>query len=176
MFFSLAVDQKQLDRAKASTKSAVLMNLESRVCPHPPLPLGDLQTFCIVQLLISWCIILILQMVASEDIGRQILTYGERFISFCLALNIFSNSVRLVRHSNSSWEQHIFNIWFIIVVHFCGQLHTWIKVLQVSLVCLPVSFTRLYLTLLYGSYGYKNHWGGNLGWNYLWSNKVLGGM
>jgi len=41
------VDQKQLDRAKAATKSAVLMNLESR-------------------------------MVASEDIGRQILTYGER--------------------------------------------------------------------------------------------------
>ncbi|XP_020105364.1 mitochondrial-processing peptidase subunit alpha-like [Ananas comosus] len=41
------VDQAQLDRAKESTKSAVLMNLESR-------------------------------MVASEDIGRQILTYGER--------------------------------------------------------------------------------------------------
>ncbi|KAG1367840.1 putative Mitochondrial-processing peptidase subunit alpha [Cocos nucifera] len=41
------VDQTQLDRAKQSTKSAVLMNLESR-------------------------------MVASEDIGRQILTYGER--------------------------------------------------------------------------------------------------
>ncbi|KAM0933615.1 putative quinol--cytochrome-c reductase, Mitochondrial processing peptidase [Dioscorea sansibarensis] len=41
------VDQVELDRAKASTKSAVLMNLESR-------------------------------MVASEDIGRQILTYGER--------------------------------------------------------------------------------------------------
>ncbi|CAN6441373.1 unnamed protein product [Victoria cruziana] len=41
------VDQKQLDRAKTSTKSAVLMNLESRV-------------------------------VAAEDIGRQILTYGER--------------------------------------------------------------------------------------------------
>ncbi|PWA37416.1 mitochondrial-processing peptidase subunit alpha [Artemisia annua] len=42
-----AVPQKQLDRAKQSTKSAILMNLESR-------------------------------MVASEDIGRQILTYGER--------------------------------------------------------------------------------------------------
>ncbi|XP_031499804.1 mitochondrial-processing peptidase subunit alpha-like isoform X1 [Nymphaea colorata] len=41
------VDQVQLDRAKTSTKSAVLMNLESR-------------------------------MVAAEDIGRQILTYGER--------------------------------------------------------------------------------------------------
>ncbi|KAJ0964681.1 hypothetical protein J5N97_025819 [Dioscorea zingiberensis] len=41
------VDQVELDRAKASTKSAVLMNLESR-------------------------------MVVSEDIGRQILTYGER--------------------------------------------------------------------------------------------------
>ncbi|KAJ8479633.1 hypothetical protein OPV22_023360 [Ensete ventricosum] len=41
------VDQVQLDRAKESTKSAVLMNLESG-------------------------------MVASEDIGRQILTYGER--------------------------------------------------------------------------------------------------
>ncbi|ERN15210.1 mitochondrial-processing peptidase subunit alpha [Amborella trichopoda] len=41
------VDNVQLDRAKASTKSAVLMNLESR-------------------------------MVAAEDIGRQILTYGER--------------------------------------------------------------------------------------------------
>ncbi|XP_058074113.1 mitochondrial-processing peptidase subunit alpha-like [Magnolia sinica] len=41
------VDQVQLDRAKEATKSAVLMNLESR-------------------------------MVASEDIGRQILTYGER--------------------------------------------------------------------------------------------------
>jgi processing peptidase subunit alpha len=41
------VDQAQLDRAKESTKSAILMNLESR-------------------------------MVASEDIGRQILTYGER--------------------------------------------------------------------------------------------------
>ncbi|KAK6147790.1 hypothetical protein DH2020_018702 [Rehmannia glutinosa] len=37
----------QLDRAKQSTKSAILMNLESR-------------------------------MVASEDIGKQILTYGER--------------------------------------------------------------------------------------------------
>lgn len=41
------VNQVQLDRAKAATKSAILMNLESR-------------------------------MVASEDIGRQILTYGER--------------------------------------------------------------------------------------------------
>ncbi|KAL0796720.1 hypothetical protein Bca101_068097 [Brassica carinata] len=41
------VNQKHLDRAKAATKSAVLMNLESR-------------------------------MIASEDIGRQILTYGER--------------------------------------------------------------------------------------------------
>lgn len=41
------VDQVQLDRAKQTTKTAVLMNLESR-------------------------------MVASEDIGRQILTYGER--------------------------------------------------------------------------------------------------
>ncbi|RAL37159.1 hypothetical protein DM860_004081 [Cuscuta australis] len=41
------VDQKQLDRAKQATRSAILMNLESR-------------------------------MVASEDIGRQILTYGER--------------------------------------------------------------------------------------------------
>ncbi|OMO91551.1 hypothetical protein COLO4_18276 [Corchorus olitorius] len=41
------VDQKQLDRAKKSTKSAILMNLESR-------------------------------MVASEDIGKQVLTYGER--------------------------------------------------------------------------------------------------
>ncbi|KAI3443691.1 hypothetical protein Pfo_000356 [Paulownia fortunei] len=41
------VDQVQLDRAKQSTKSAILMNLESR-------------------------------MVASEDIGKQILTYGER--------------------------------------------------------------------------------------------------
>lgn len=41
------VDQVQLTRAKEATKSAVLMNLESR-------------------------------MIASEDIGRQILTYGER--------------------------------------------------------------------------------------------------
>ncbi|KAL0410559.1 UNVERIFIED_CONTAM: Mitochondrial-processing peptidase subunit alpha [Sesamum latifolium] len=41
------VDQVQLNRAKQSTKSAILMNLESR-------------------------------MVVSEDIGKQILTYGER--------------------------------------------------------------------------------------------------
>uniref|UniRef100_A0A1D1ZBE4 Mitochondrial-processing peptidase subunit alpha n=1 Tax=Anthurium amnicola TaxID=1678845 RepID=A0A1D1ZBE4_9ARAE len=41
------VSQLELDRAKQSTKSAVLMNLESR-------------------------------MVAAEDIGRQVLTYGER--------------------------------------------------------------------------------------------------
>ncbi|XP_073150192.1 mitochondrial-processing peptidase subunit alpha-like [Henckelia pumila] len=41
------VNAVQLDRAKQSTKSAILMNLESR-------------------------------MVASEDIGKQILTYGER--------------------------------------------------------------------------------------------------
>lgn len=41
------VDEVQLDRAKQSTKSAILMNLESR-------------------------------MIASEDMGRQILTYGER--------------------------------------------------------------------------------------------------
>lgn len=41
------VTKVQLDRAKAATKSAILMNLESR-------------------------------MVVSEDIGRQILTYGER--------------------------------------------------------------------------------------------------
>ncbi|KAG0495853.1 hypothetical protein HPP92_000544 [Vanilla planifolia] len=41
------VEQVELDRAKQASKSAVLMNLESRV-------------------------------VASEDIGRQILTYGER--------------------------------------------------------------------------------------------------
>ncbi|KAI3447067.1 hypothetical protein Pfo_003732 [Paulownia fortunei] len=41
------VDKVQLDRAKQSTKSAILMNLESR-------------------------------MVASEDIGKQVLTYGER--------------------------------------------------------------------------------------------------
>ncbi|KAJ8766713.1 hypothetical protein K2173_005324 [Erythroxylum novogranatense] len=42
-----AVDPVQLSRAKQSTKSAILMNLESR-------------------------------MIASEDMGRQILTYGER--------------------------------------------------------------------------------------------------
>ncbi|EEF48145.1 mitochondrial-processing peptidase subunit alpha [Ricinus communis] len=42
-----AVDQVQLDRAKQSTKSAILMNLESRI-------------------------------IVSEDIGRQILTYGKR--------------------------------------------------------------------------------------------------
>ena len=30
--FLYAVDQLQLDRAKKSTKSAILMNLESRVC------------------------------------------------------------------------------------------------------------------------------------------------
>ncbi|BAT72893.1 hypothetical protein LR48_Vigan11g088900 [Vigna angularis] len=41
------VEQVQLDRAKQATKSAILMNLESR-------------------------------MVVSEDIGRQVLTYGER--------------------------------------------------------------------------------------------------
>jgi processing peptidase subunit alpha len=41
------VNQVQLDRAKAATKSAILMNLESR-------------------------------MVVAEDMGRQILTYGER--------------------------------------------------------------------------------------------------
>ncbi|PON62486.1 Coenzyme PQQ biosynthesis protein [Parasponia andersonii] len=41
------VDQVQLDRAKKSTKSAILMNLESR-------------------------------MIASEDIGRQVLTYDKR--------------------------------------------------------------------------------------------------
>ncbi|KAH7547208.1 mitochondrial-processing peptidase subunit alpha [Ziziphus jujuba] len=41
------VTQVQLNRAKEATKSAVLMNLESR-------------------------------MIASEDIGRQVLTYGER--------------------------------------------------------------------------------------------------
>ncbi|KAJ0977439.1 hypothetical protein J5N97_012913 [Dioscorea zingiberensis] len=41
------VDQVELDRAKAATKSSVLMNLESR-------------------------------MIISEDIGHQILTYGER--------------------------------------------------------------------------------------------------
>ncbi|KAI3978185.1 hypothetical protein MKX01_013016 [Papaver californicum] len=41
------VTQTELDRAKTATKSAVLMNLESR-------------------------------MVVSEDIGRQVLTYGER--------------------------------------------------------------------------------------------------
>ncbi|XVF49072.1 hypothetical protein PTKIN_Ptkin03bG0239700 [Pterospermum kingtungense] len=41
------VDQKQLDRAKQTTKSSILMNLESR-------------------------------MIATEDIGRQVLTYGER--------------------------------------------------------------------------------------------------
>ncbi|KAF3450674.1 hypothetical protein FNV43_RR06763 [Rhamnella rubrinervis] len=41
------VTQVQLNRAKESTKTAVLMNLESR-------------------------------MIASEDIGRQVLTYGER--------------------------------------------------------------------------------------------------
>ncbi|KAK4601799.1 hypothetical protein RGQ29_011071 [Quercus rubra] len=41
------VDQVQLDRAKQSTKSDILINLESRIC-------------------------------ASEDIGRQILTSGER--------------------------------------------------------------------------------------------------
>ncbi|RVW45369.1 Mitochondrial-processing peptidase subunit alpha [Vitis vinifera] len=44
------VDQVQLTRAKEATKSAVLMNLESR-------------------------------MIASEDIGRQILTYGERYLN-----------------------------------------------------------------------------------------------
>ncbi|XP_047322308.1 mitochondrial-processing peptidase subunit alpha-like [Impatiens glandulifera] len=41
------VDQVQLDRAKQSTKSAILMHLESR-------------------------------MIISEDIGRQVLAYGER--------------------------------------------------------------------------------------------------
>lgn len=46
-FYLSAVDQVQLDRAKQATKSAILMNLESR-------------------------------MVVSEDIGRQVLTYGDR--------------------------------------------------------------------------------------------------
>ncbi|CAH8356789.1 unnamed protein product [Eruca vesicaria subsp. sativa] len=46
------VNQKHLDRAKAATKSAVLMNLEANLC--------------------------LVQMIAAEDIGRQILTYRER--------------------------------------------------------------------------------------------------
>ncbi|GFP86762.1 mitochondrial-processing peptidase subunit alpha [Phtheirospermum japonicum] len=50
-FLSIAtpgsVEEVQLDRAKQATKSAILMNLESR-------------------------------MIATEDIGKQILTYGER--------------------------------------------------------------------------------------------------
>ncbi|KAF5945657.1 hypothetical protein HYC85_015885 [Camellia sinensis] len=60
------VDQVQLDRAKQSTRSAILMNLESR-------------------------------MVASEDIGRQILTYGESMhlcamISYCVCICMFMES------------------------------------------------------------------------------------
>ncbi|KAL6334889.1 hypothetical protein AAG906_023694 [Vitis piasezkii] len=50
------VDQVQLTRAKEATKSAVLMNLESR-------------------------------MIASEDIGRQILTYGEPLDHFLKAVD-----------------------------------------------------------------------------------------
>ncbi|KAG5030120.1 hypothetical protein JHK87_013634 [Glycine soja] len=66
------VDQVQLDRAKQATKSAILMNLESR-------------------------------MVVSEDIGRQILTYGERYgshfiffgglVSWCIAI-LFCNEYK----------------------------------------------------------------------------------
>ncbi|URE38044.1 mitochondrial-processing peptidase subunit, partial [Musa troglodytarum] len=62
------VDQLQLDRAKESTKSAVLMNLESR-------------------------------MVASEDIGRQILTYGESHISRCEYGNV---CIRLLKKCDAA--------------------------------------------------------------------------
>jgi hypothetical protein len=71
------VTQEQLDRAKQATKSAVLMNLESRVCisNHYLNPLClSFVSCCILDTLFSS-----LQVVASEDIGRQILTYGERY-------------------------------------------------------------------------------------------------
>lgn len=75
-FFFFAVDQVQLDRAKESTKSAVLMNLESRV-----LSLLPYLSFIIIHLLYNLIFsynLFVLQTVVSEDIGRQILTYGER--------------------------------------------------------------------------------------------------
>ncbi|KAK9075965.1 hypothetical protein SSX86_004295 [Deinandra increscens subsp. villosa] len=69
------VRREHLERAKQSTKSAILMNLESR-------------------------------MVASEDIGRQILTYGERkpVESFLKAIDEVSDKdiVSIVRKLLSS--------------------------------------------------------------------------
>lgn len=71
-----AVDQVQLNRAKESTKSAVLMNLESRVV----FLFKIILFYCFTCLFVySFSVLFFLQMVASEDIGRQILTYGERY-------------------------------------------------------------------------------------------------
>ena len=77
----LSVDQIQLDRAKQSTKSAILMNLESRVRNLFPTS-DELYSFFSMDtsFLHQLCLQLghVLQMIASEDIGRQVMTYGER--------------------------------------------------------------------------------------------------
>ena len=85
LFIFDAVDQGQLDRAKQATKSAILMNLESRVCKFS-FSCIFLWWFwrIVVSAIIYWWnirlndVMVILQMVTSEDIGKQISTYGER--------------------------------------------------------------------------------------------------
>jgi hypothetical protein len=74
-FFSL-VTQEQLDRAKHVTKSAVLMNLETRVCIYNPW--SDPLYLSFLSYDIIYALFSSIQAIASEDIGRQILTHGER--------------------------------------------------------------------------------------------------
>ena len=82
VFLPRIVSQEQLDRAKEATKSAVLMNLESRVhcsCSWS----NPNHMICFPKVFFTLHVFPFLQSIASEDIGRQVLTYGERYEEYC---------------------------------------------------------------------------------------------
>ena len=73
-----SVTEVELRRAKNSTISSVLMNLESRVILEPNTNLVSLSVSSIFKK--TWCpsVHLSLQVIVAEDIGRQLLTYRCR--------------------------------------------------------------------------------------------------
>lgn len=77
------VTQEQLDRAKEATKSAVLMNLESRVQCSWSWSNPNCMT-CFPKVSFTLHTFALMQSIASEDIGRQVLTYGERYESIAM--------------------------------------------------------------------------------------------
>jgi hypothetical protein len=102
-----AVTQEQLDRAKEATKSAVLMNLESRVHCSCSWSNPNCMT-CFPKVFFTLHTFPLLQSIASEDIGRQVLTYGERYGSIAMLvhkLNLFS-AIFMYHVLQKYWYSH----------------------------------------------------------------------